>query len=144
MPLAQLNIARIRYPLDDPRMADFVDQLAAVNAAAEASDGFVWRLADDGPGATSYRILDDDRLIVNMSVWRDLAALRTFVTGYLPHRAALRDRYTWFERSTEPMTVCWPVPDGHEPTVEEAEGKLLLLRAAGPGDAVFPFTYRGD
>lgn len=144
MPLAQLNIARVRYRLEDPRMAGFVDQLAAVNAAAEAADGFCWRLRDEGAGSTSYRILDDDRLIVNLSVWRDLAALRAFVIGHAPHRTALQNRYEWFERSPEPMTVCWPVDDGHEPSVEEAERMLVLLRSDGPTETVFPFTYRGD
>lgn len=144
MPLAQLNIARTAYPLTSPEMASFVDQLAEVNAAAEAADGFVWRLKDDdGPGATGYRILDDDRLIVNLSVWRDLEALQSFVVGHEQHREALRNRHAWFERASEPMTVCWPVPDGHHPTVAEAEEMLLRLRAEGPSAEVFPFRYRG-
>lgn len=143
MPLAQLNIARVRFPLDDPRMAAFVGQLEAVNAAAEAADGFVWRLRDDGAGSTSYRILDDDGLIVNLSVWRDLESLRAFVIGHRPHRAALQSRSQWFVRSEEPMTACWPVAESHEPTVDEAERMLLRLRADGPSDAVYPFTYRG-
>lgn len=144
MPLAQLNIARMRYPLSAPEMESFVEQLADVNAGAEAADGFIWRLKDEqGPGATSYRILDDDGLIVNLSVWRDLDALRAFVVGHGQHRDALRDRFTWFERAAEPMTVCWEVPEGHEPTVDEAEEMLLLLRAEGPSARVFPFTYRG-
>ena len=144
MPLAQLNIARLRFPITSPQLESFVAQLADVNAAAEAADGFVWRLKDeDGPGATGYRILEDDGLIVNLSVWRDLEALRAFVIGFAQHRDALRDRYDWFERAVEPMTVCWDVEDGHEPSVSEAEEMLLLLRAEGPGSRVFPFTYRG-
>lgn len=144
MPLAQLNIARVRFPLDDPRMGGFVSQLEAVNAAAEAADGFVWRLRDDGAGSTSYRILDDDELIVNLSVWRDLDALRAFVIGHLPHRVALQNRTEWFERPSEAMTVCWPVDDGHLPSVEDAERALLRLRAEGASSSAFPFTYRGD
>jgi len=144
MPLAQLNIARMKHPLTAPEMDSFVSQLADVNAGAEGADGFVWRLKDeDGPGATSYRILDDDGLIVNLSVWRDLAALRAFVVGFAQHRDALRDRYDWFERATEPMTVCWEVPECHEPSLAEAEEMLRLLRAEGPSARVFPFSYRG-
>ncbi len=143
MPLAQLNVAHFRYPIDSPAMASFVGQLETVNAAAEASDGFIWRLRDDGPGSTSYRLLGDDRLLVNLSVWRDLDTLRAFVIGFAQHRLALSNRYDWFERASEPMTACWPVADGHLPTVEEAERMLLRLRAEGPGDEVFPFTYRG-
>ncbi len=138
MPLAQLNLAPMRYPLDDPRMASFVDQIAEVNAA----DGFVWRLADDGPGSTSFRILDRDDLLVNLSVWRDLPSLRAFVLGFAQHRTLLQDRGQWFERPGEPMTVCWEVPAGHVPTLAEAEGQLLRLRAQGPSEAVFPYAHR--
>jgi heme-degrading monooxygenase HmoA len=142
VPLAQLNIARIRFPLDAPQMADFVAQLEAVNAAAESADGFIWRLADDGPGSTSYRLLGDDALIVNMSVWRDLASLRAFVVGHPPHREALHNRRQWFERPTEAMTACWHVEDGHQPSLEEAETMLLRLRSEGPTPTLFPFSYR--
>lgn len=145
MPLAQLNIARMRFPMDSPGMASFVDQLADVNAGAESAEGFVWRLKDeDGPGSTTYRILGDDDLIVNLSVWRDLDALRAFVIGHDQHRGALQDRYSWFERATEPMTVCWQVEEGHLPPLEEAEEMLLRLRAKGPSAEVFPFSYRGE
>lgn len=143
MNLAQLNTAHVRHPIDSPQMVSFVDQLEDVNAAAEAWNGFIWRLRDDGPGSTSYRLLGDDRLLVNMSVWRDMAALRAFVVGFDQHRVALGDRFEWFERSTEPMTACWFIPQGHQPTLEEAERMLLRLRAEGPSDEVFPFTYRG-
>jgi Domain of unknown function (DUF3291) len=144
MPLAQLNIARLRFPIDSPELESFVAQLADVNAAAENADGFIWRLRDaDGPGSTSYRILGLDDVIVNLSVWRDLASLRAFVIGHDQHRGALQDRYTWFERADEPMTVCWYVPPGHVPTLEEAEDRLTRLRTNGPSDDVFPFTYRG-
>lgn len=142
MNLAQLNVAVMREPLDSALMASFVDQLADINAAGEQAPGFVWRLADDGPGATSFRMLDDDMLIVNLTVWRDLASLRAFVIGHVGHRAALARRHDWFHRSTEPMTACWYVPDGHEPTLAEAEGMLRRLRAEGPSAEVFPFTYR--
>jgi hypothetical protein len=145
MPLAQLNIARMRFPMDSTGMASFVSQLADVNAGAESADGFIWRLKDeDGPGATSYRILGDDMMIVNLSVWRDLASLRAFVIGHDQHRGALQDRHTWFERATEPMTVCWPVEEGHLPSLDEAERMLLLLRREGPSAVAFPFTYRGE
>ncbi len=130
-------------PLDTPRMADFVARLAEVNEAAELADGFVWRLKDeDGPGATSYRMLDDDMLIVNMSVWRDLGSLRAFVIEHPGHRAVLSRRREWFERPSEAMTVCWPVPAGHVPSLDEAEERLLRLRVEGPSAEVFPFTYR--
>lgn len=144
MPLAQLNIARLRAPIDSELLAPFVERLADVNAAAEAADGFIWRLKDDdGPGATGFRIFDDDELIVNLSVWRDLASLRAFVLAADTHRPVLQRRREWFHSAREPMTVCWSVAEGHRPDVAEAEGMLTRLRIEGPSDEVFPFTYRG-
>ena len=143
MPLAQLNIARTRFEMDAPGMQSFLDQLADVNAAAEQSDGFLWRLRDDGPGSTSFRVFGDDRLIVNLSVWRDLDSLRAFVIGHAQHRQALQDRSQWFERAEEPMTVCWYVEDGHEPSLAEAEAMLRRLRNEGESEELFPFRHRG-
>jgi hypothetical protein len=143
MPLAQLNVAHMRAPLDSPEMADFVELLASVNAAADAAEGFVWRLKDeDGPGSTSYRLLGDDTLLVNLSVWRDLASLREFVVGFAGHREALQSRREWFERADEPMTVCWYIEEGHTPSLEEAEVNLVRLRHGGPSAGLFAFTYR--
>ena len=143
MNLAQLNIATMLEPLDSERMTDFVAQLADVNAAAEAADGFVWRLQDeDGPGSTSYRLLDDDNIIVNLSVWRDLASLREFVLGQAGHRAALTRRREWFKKASTPTSVCWYVSEEHVPTLDEAEAMLLRLRAEGASEELFPFSYR--
>ncbi len=143
MPLAQLNIAHMRGPLDSPEMAGFVARLAEVNAGAEMADGFIWRLKDeDGPGATSYRLMGDDTLLVNLSVWRDLASLRAFVIGYEGHREALQSRSEWFERAPEPMTVCWYIEEGHTPSLEEAETNLIRLRHGGPSAGLFAFSYR--
>ena len=140
MQIAQLNLARMLAPLDDPIMADFVASLAPVNAAADVSPGFVWRLADEsGTGATSIRIDDDDMLIVNMSVWATPEDLTAFVRGQHGHVGALRRRYEWFERAERPMVVLWWVEDGHRPTLGEAGERLEHLRANGPTPAAFPF-----
>jgi hypothetical protein len=141
--LAQLNIATMLEPLDSPRMATFVARLAEVNAAAERAPGFVWRLKDeDGPGATGQRMLDDDMLLVNLSVWTDMESLRAFVFGEMGHRSALASRRQWFERSPMPTTVCWYVTEGHFPGLDEAELMLRRLRADGPTADLFPFTHK--
>ncbi|GAA1143668.1 heme-degrading monooxygenase HmoA [Kitasatospora gansuensis] len=133
--LAQINIARLLFPIDGPELADFVAQLDPVNALAEQADGFVWRLVDSATEGT-VRIYEDDWLIVNMSVWRDPDALEAFT--YSPeHIAVLRRRREWFARAREAMTALWWVPAGHRPTVEEAERKLTELRAKGPTAEVF-------
>ena len=52
--LAQLNIGRFRAPLDDPIMEGFRTQLDPINALADQSPGFVWRLqTEDGRGCFS-------------------------------------------------------------------------------------------
>jgi heme-degrading monooxygenase HmoA len=137
--LAQLNIALAREPLDTPLLADFVAAIAPVNAAADASPGFVWRLATPDGDATGIRAFDDERLVVNLSVWESLAALRAFVYSQRAHRAVLRRRRKWFERLGESAVVLWWVPEGHRPSIAEAEQRLNALRADGPTAAAFTF-----
>ncbi|MEU6114619.1 DUF3291 domain-containing protein [Streptomyces sp. NPDC047117] len=129
--LAQVNIARLKAPLDSPELKAFVDGLDPVNALAEAADGFLWRLKSEGGDATDISIFGDEWLIVNMSVWRDVPALTAFMYTGL-HREFLARRREWFEKVDEAMTALWWVTEGHEPTVAEAEERLLHLREHGP------------
>ena len=128
-------------------MTDFMALIAEVNAAAEASDGFLWRLKDaDGDGAVEQRLtaegLSGDDMLVNMSVWRDMDALRAFVIDDPGHRGAMKRRSEWFHRAIEPMTVCWNVEEGAWPTSAEAQEKLLELREFGPSEALFEYSHR--
>lgn len=140
MHLAQLNIATPRYPTDDPRMAGFMDALDHVNAVADASPGFVWRLVgDDSNNATDLRARHGDReVMVNLSVWESRDALWNYVyrSGHLDY---LRRRNEWFERPDGEFLVLWWVPEGHNPTVEEAVARLAVLTAAGPTPDAFSF-----
>jgi hypothetical protein len=135
--LAQLNIARLKAPLDSPELRDFVDNLDRINALAEGSPGFVWRLVGEGNDATSLRPFGDD-VIVNMSVWQDMAALRAFVYESA-HTAIMKRRREWFLRMADVYMVLWWVPAGHEPTVEEAAARLARLREHGPTAEAFTF-----
>lgn len=137
--LAQLNIALPREPLDAPLLAEFVAALDPVNAAADARPGFVWRLQDEAGNATGIRAFGDDRLIVNLSVWESLEALRDFVYADPAHLAVLRQRRAWFERMAESHLVLWWVPAGELPTVADAEERLDLLRTLGPSPEAFTF-----
>ncbi|MFI8206409.1 DUF3291 domain-containing protein [Streptomyces sp. NPDC085937] len=137
--LAQVNIARLKAPLDTPLLKDFVDQLDPVNADADAADGFVWRLQDEEGDATAIPVFDDPWLIVNLSVWRDADALTAFMYQGR-HREMLARRREWFERVREAMTALWWVPKGHRPSVAEAESRLLRLRTHGP--TPYAFTLR--
>jgi heme-degrading monooxygenase HmoA len=134
--LAQVNIGLPREPLDTPLLADFVAALAPVNAVADASPGFVWRLQTEDGDATAIRAFGDDRLIVNMSVWESLEALRAFVYGD-DHAAVLRRRREWFERLGEPETALWWVPAGTIPAIADAEERLAHLRVQGPTPHAF-------
>jgi len=134
--LAQLNVARLLYPLDSPEVQGFVDALDPVNAAADVADGFVWRLQTEDGDATAIRVFDDDLLIVNLSVWETLDDLKAFVFGD-DHREVLRRRREWFERATEPHLVLWWVPAGDTPSIEEAADRLLRLRENGPAPDAF-------
>ncbi len=135
--LAQLNIAVMKEPLDSPTMADFVANLDRINALAEQSPGFVWRLRGEGNDATDYRPLDD-KTLVNMSTWRDVEALHHYVFK-TAHIEIMRRRHEWFERMREAHTVLWWVPSGHRPTLAEAIERLEHLRAHGPSEHAFTF-----
>jgi hypothetical protein len=135
--LAELNIGRLRYEIDDPRMADFVNNLATINALAERSPGFVWRYQDDSGNATNTRpYADDPRIAINMSVWENVEALETYVWQTV-HKRFYGRRHEWFEKFEGPYFVMWWVPNGHRPTVAEALERLDHLKNNGPSDHAF-------
>jgi hypothetical protein len=136
--LAQLNVAALKAPLDSPQLKDFVDNLDRINALAEASDGFLWRLKGEGNDATSLRPLGEN-VIVNMSVWRDVAALRDYVYKSA-HVEVLRRKREWFTRMADAYMCLWWVPEGHQPSVAEAAARLAHLRAHGPTPESFTFA----
>ncbi|WP_271407869.1 DUF3291 domain-containing protein [Pseudomonas sp. Q1-7] len=135
--LAQLNIASMKAPLDSPLMADFVANLAPVNALADSAPGFVWRLQDEEGDATAIRPFGPD-VLVNLSVWRDVASLNEFVYRSA-HVEMLRRRKEWFERIDGVSQVLWWVPRGHRPDVQEAAERLARLRETGPTPEAFTF-----
>ncbi|MEM7767786.1 MAG: DUF3291 domain-containing protein [Pseudomonadota bacterium] len=145
MHLAQLNIGEILYPMDDPRMAGFAGRLAAINALAERSEGFVWRLEDEGEldGATDLRLPGASDTLVNMSVWTGVEALYRYV--YLTaHAKVMKDRKQWFVPLKQRHLVLWWVAAGHVPTLEEAADRLVRLEANGPAPAAFDFAIPFD
>lgn len=140
MHIAEINIARAIAPLHDPCMADFVAALDGVNAIADASPGFVWRLkAPDGTGGAYVHAVDDPRVLVNLTVWESLEALRAFTYGPA-HAALLRDRRRWFRPMPGPSLALWWIEAGAIPTVEEGFARLRRLAAGGPSRDVFTFA----
>jgi hypothetical protein len=136
--LAQVNIALPLEPLDSSLLAEFVAQLEPVNATADRSHGFVWRLQTGSGDATGVRGFDDERLIVNMSVWTSLQALRGFVYSNRAHLEVMQRRREWFARLKLHLALWW-VPAGHRPTVAEAEERFARLQAVGPSPDAFTF-----
>jgi hypothetical protein len=136
--LAQLNVARLRVPLDHPAMIPFVTNLLTINAEADSAPGFVWRLQESESGnATDLRPWGED-MIVNMSVWTDVESLRQYV--FTPgHIEIMRQRRAFFTPTETPYSVLWWVPAGHVPTLDEAKDRLDLLTAQGPSPGAFTF-----
>jgi hypothetical protein len=134
--LAQVNVARLRAPIDSPQLADFVAWLEPINSLADQSPGFVWRLQTDEGDATAVRVLDDDMIIVNLSVWESVETLNDFVYRSA-HREVFARRKEWFERMDDAYLVCWWIPAGDIPSVEESVRRLELLRTVGPSAEAF-------
>jgi len=135
--LAQLNTARMKEPLESPSMADFVANLDRINLLAEQSDGFIWRLQDEDGEATAIRPFGAD-ILVNMSVWRDIASLGHYAFK-TAHGEIMRRRREWFEKMAEAYAVLWWVPTGHQPSTSEAAERLELLKNHGPTARAFTF-----
>lgn len=140
--LAQINVGRLWHPLDAPETAEFVEALDRINAMAEASAGFVWRLTDDDGGSSSYVEvpgLDDPLDIVNYSIWEGVEPLKAFMYQ-TDHVGFLRRRTEWFQPLDVAVTACWWIPAGTTPGVDEAYRRLEHLRAEGPSPTAWPLT----
>jgi len=137
--IAQVNIGRIKAALEDPVMSGFVARLDEINALADRSPGFVWRLQSTGGNATYLRPYDDDRILINMSVWQTVESLRDYVYR-TAHAELLRHRQEWFEKFAGAYAALWWVPAGHIPSVDEAKKRLAHLDRHGPTQ--FAFTFK--
>ncbi len=142
MHLAQFNIARIRYPLDDPRMREFVANVARVNALAEQIDGFVWRLQDDTGNAMNMTVYGDPAILPNLTVWENVQALERFVWQTV-HGRFYRRREDWFAPIETPLVMWW-VPEGERPTLVDGVERLEHLKANGPSDYAFGWEQLAD
>ena len=133
--LAQLNIAKLRFPIDDPRTADFANALPAVNGAGEQSLGYVWRLQSDGGDATDIQVFEDPLVIVNLTVWESLDTLKAFAYRGL-HRDFFRRRAEWFVEGRT-RTALWWIPAGTLPTTDDAKRRLDFIEAFGSSPYAF-------
>lgn len=141
--LAELNVAALRRPMEHEDTAEFAVNLDPINAIAEASAGFVWRLQDETGNATSFKRDGDPLRLLNLSVWESIEALRAFMYD-TAHIDFMRKRRAWFEPPTDPHFVMWWIPAGHEPTIDEAEARLARLQTEGPSREAFTFMPTFD
>ncbi len=140
--LAQLNLGLFKAPLDAEEMAEFVAALDPINAIAESSPGFVWRLTDESGGPSSFVEVPGrtgSLWAPNLSVWTDLESLKHFMykSG---HASYLRRRSEWFDKPDTPINVLWWIPAGETPTLADAVRRLDHLTEHGPSDEGWPLT----
>jgi hypothetical protein len=136
--LAHINVARFRRPAEDPANADFLAMLDRVNESADRAPGFIWRLLDDQADPHDLQAFNDPRVLVNMSVWQDIASLHDFTYANPLHRDMVRRRAAWFDR-LEIFLALWWVTPGHRPSVTEGKVRLELLQSRGPCADAFTF-----
>ncbi|WP_428672332.1 DUF3291 domain-containing protein [Roseibium sp.] len=138
--IAELNVARLKHAIFDPRISDFVNNLNRVNAVAERSPGFVWRKKDETGSSISMSPDNDPMIIPNLSVWEDVLSLENFVFKTV-HKRFYERRAEWFGLLGKMHFVMWPVPVGHEPSLEEAWQKLDQLNTQGSTEQAFDWSY---
>ncbi len=143
--IAQLNIAKAKFPLDDPRMADFVNLLDEVNRAGEQSPGFKWILKDETQTAIYFNLFDDPGMLVNLTVWESIQALKSFIYKGI-HAEVFKKRREWFQPIGKEHLALWWIKAGHVPTTDEAKMKIEKLWRDGPSHEVFTFKaiYKPD
>ena len=141
--LAELNVGRLLAPVDDPRVAEFMNALDRVNGLGKRMPGFVWMMegsGEPGTGNTAAKLDGDPQFVSNLTVWENVATLENFVWNTV-HRAFYERRQEWFEVLGKMHFVMWWVPVGHKPTLDEALAKLSQKQENGDSDKAFGWSY---
>ena len=144
--LAELNVGRLLASTDDPRVAEFMNNLDRINGLGKRMPGFVWMMegsGEPGTGNTENNIGDDPQFVANLTVWQDVPSLEKFVWGTI-HKQFYERRTEWFEVLGDMHFVMWWVPVGHEPSLDEALAKLKHLDAYGDSEAAFGWEWLKD
>lgn len=143
MHLAELNIGRLIAPTDDPRVAEFMDNLDLINGLGKRMPGFVWMMegsGEPGRGNTETNIDGDPRFVANLSVWETPRQLETFVFGTL-HDKFMRRGKEWFESLVKMDFVMWWVAEGTQPSLAQALEKLAYRETHGDGAEAFGWDW---
>jgi hypothetical protein len=139
--LAQINVGRLVAPQGDPRVQPFFEALDWVNALADSSPGFVWRLQDDGGNATAIQVTPDPLFILNMSVWTDADSLFNYVYRSA-HTPEMGRRREYFERFEGAYMALWWIEAGTIPSINDGLSRLWNLDRYGPSQHAFTFKAR--
>ena len=139
MHLAELNIAEPKYPLDDPRMADFMDNLERINGLAATMPGYVWMHKDDSGHAMHMPTPWPDSA-ANLTVWESAEDLEHFVWNTV-HKRFYNRKAEWFEAMKSHHFVMWNIEEGHRPTLQEAKERLDYLNEHGNSDHAFTWAH---
>jgi len=140
--IAEINVARMKgVTINDPIMNEFVDNLDKVNALAESSQGFVWRLKDESNNATHLNPYNDEQVIINISVWQSIETLENFIYKTF-HTEFLKRRKEWFQSYGKASTAMWWIPKEQFPSIQEAIEKLDYYQKNGPSELVFDFRNK--
>ena len=141
--LAENNLAWMRYPFEDPRMAGMRDAIDRINRLGDRSPGFVWRFETEAGDATGVRVLDDPRVLFNLTLWETIEDLRRYVyrSG---HAAFFRRRREWFLPPPREPVALWWAPVGERPDVAEAMARIERLWRDGPSPAAFTLKHVYD
>lgn len=136
--LAQVNIAKRLSSMDDPIMADFVNNLDKINKIADLHEGFIWRLKNEDV-ELGAKIFQDDSLIINMSVWKGLKYLYDF-TYNSTHKEIFKRKKDWFSKMKMIHMAFWYVTEGYEPTFYDAKNRIDYLNKYG--ETPYAFTFK--
>ena len=137
--LAQVNIAKMLAPINDPIMQDFVNNLDRINVTADQAKGFVWRLQSEKDNATAIKVFEDESLVINMSVWADMDSLFNYIykSG---HIEVFKRKKEWFTKLQMMHMVFWFVQADHTPTPKEAKERLEHINTHG--ETPYAFTFK--
>lgn len=139
MHLAQLNIGKPKYANDDPRFAEFMDNLERINGLGESMPGFVWIHKDDSGHAMDMPTPWPDAA-ANLTVWEKPEDLEHFVWNTV-HKQFYKKKAEWFEEISSSHFVMWWVEEGHRPSLEEAKERLDHLNEHGNSDFAFDWSH---
>jgi Domain of unknown function (DUF3291) len=143
MHLAQLNISIWKIDGASEAARPFNDNVARMNALAERSPGFVWRLLDEGRDETGTNLIGGPETLMTLSVWESPQHLEAFAFNTV-HRRIYERKAEWFAKLESHHLVMWWIEEGARPTVADAKARLDSINARGSTDFAFDWPHLAE